>query len=1282
MKNILQKLIKVIAYSGAAIVILLAVAVGIFRLMLPRLPEYQDEIKGWASSAIGVDVEFSNMNARWRLSGPELSFFDASLRRGGDSEALLQADEVSVGVGLLRLITDRELVVDRVSIRDTAIDVRQDESGAWLLQGVPFADLVGSRDLEAKGGGNVEIVGQNIDVQYEHPASGQIMPFTISSLNVSRRASELVVEADVDLVDEFGRRIEVSANQLNQPFGDNTWRVFVVGESLNVSGWSRLQPVGQPEIDSGVLDVNLWVDFVAGKIQHANANVVVNDLHIQTEQILAPVGILGSFEYSAEADGWLIGANQMRVSTVDGDWPNTDLQVRVTHDAGGVMQSIRTTASFFDLNDLKYVAGWLPDAERDRLNAYNPSGRLRALNLDVSALQSESPDFSVSADLDSIGIASVGDQPGFREFSGQLRADRDGGRVEIESTDLRLDVDRYLREPLILDDAIGTIIWRRSGSGTTVLSDSVSVRNADFDSQLSLQISIPDGDAAPVVDFESSWSVYDVSAMPRYLPLQGIMPPLRQWLTDALISGRVNRGTTRLFGSMDEFPFDDGGGEFRIEAELSDVELLYSPKWPAPEFEYLEVVVDGMRLYSHVNSAVNLGNAVENARIEIADLRAPVLNIDAFATGTLESIKAYVANSPIDDVLGGQIDRVEVDGDASFDLSIVYPIQDKENYDFNTRIQISDGKVEILGFDPPISGLNGRVSISRDDASSEGLFGTFLGQQVDLDLQRIGDNQAPHSVVLNAAGRTTTSALQDEFGVTLDGVLEGETAYTAVVRFPNGQGPRPGPLQIDVESSLAGFESALPVPLSKTAQVAMPLSLNIEFPAQGQITTAGTIADDILWSASFLKSGDTWDFDRGVLTVGDEPPRQPDVRGLHIHGNTRELDLHAWLAAGRRGDRQLGLADRIRSINLQVDDFYAVGQKFSHHEFSVDRSGQSWIVQVSGEEALGQVTVPYDFNAGRPLTLEMQRLILPGGDDEPVSEAADLIDPRILPGISIRADEFGIGLRRMGSLVVDFAKTNRGLEASNLKSTDDTFTIEGGAGWIIDAYEETGQRTFFDAILRSTNVAETFNRLDYEPGIIGDSMNIDLEVGWAGGPRGDFMGVINGNVSVSLGEGQLADVEPGAGRVFGLMSFQALPRRLSLDFRDVFETGFSFDRITGNFRLLEGDAFTCDLTVAGTAADFGIVGRTGLATRDYDQSAVVGVNVGNTLPVVGGILGGPQVAAALFVFSQLFKKPLKDMGQAYYSVDGSWDEPLIERADSQRFVETSSLASCIDVAQQ
>jgi uncharacterized protein YhdP len=436
------------------------------------------------------------------------------------------------------------------------------------------------------------------------------------------------------------------------------------------------------------------------------------------------------------------------------------------------------------------------------------------------------------------------------------------------------------------------------------------------------------------------------------------------------------------------------------------------------------------------------------------------------------------------------------------------------------------------------------------------------------------------------------------------------------------------------------------------------------------------VSGELNWTARFVRGEEDWDFDRGVLAVG-EYPRDPGIRGLHIHGQVASLDLHEWLAEGRRGDRGEGLGQRIRSIDLGVDSLYAIGQKFTNQRIQVNRSGRDWVIQVSGQDAEGLITVPYDFRAGRPMTLEMDRLRLPGDDSSPDTRASVMPDPRALPAISVRAEDFALGDRHFGRFEAEFEQSDRGLVSTRLETTDDSFAVSGSAGWVVDAYEESGQRTYIDASLNSTNVALTSERLAYDPGISSDTANVNLNIRWPGGPRRDFMEMLNGEVSVAIGEGILEDVDPGAGRVFGLMSIAALPRRLSLDFSDVFEEGFGFDSITGDFRLVNGDAFTCNLTLTGPAADVGIVGRAGLVTRDYDQAAIVAANFGNTLPVVGLLTGGPQVAAALLIFSQIFKKPLQDMGQIFYSVEGSWDEPTVDTIDSQGFAAVSDRAECI-----
>ena len=229
--------------------------------------------------------------------------------------------------------------------------------------------------------------------------------------------------------------------------------------------------------------------------------------------------------------------------------------------------------------------------------------------------------------------------------------------------------------------------------------------------------------------------------------------------------------------------------------------------------------------------------------------------------------------------------------------------------------------------------------------------------------------------------------------------------------------------------------------------------------------------------------------------------------------------------------------------------------------------------------------------------------------------------------------------------------------------------------------DEEGYRSYLTAKLVSTDVEKTTERLNYQPGLVGDDMEVEFDLSWPGGPREDVLALLDGEIGVRFGSRQLDDVEPGAGRVFGLMSIVALPRRLSLDFRDVFAKGFGFDEITGNFRIARGETFTCDLTLKGPAADIGIIGQAGLASRDYNQTAIVNASVGDTLPIVGAVVAGPQVAAALLIFSQIFKKPLQGVGQIYYSIHGSWDEPAIETTDAEAFAATYEAAGCPPVAE-
>jgi len=239
-----------------------------------------------------------------------------------------------------------------------------------------------------------------------------------------------------------------------------------------------------------------------------------------------------------------------------------------------------------------------------------------------------------------------------------------------------------------------------------------------------------------------------------------------------------------------------------------------------------------------------------------------------------------------------------------------------------------------------------------------------------------------------------------------------------------------------------------------------------------------------------------------------------------------------------------------------------------------------------------------------------------------------------------------------------------GLRLVSFESSNDYLSIAGSGSWL--STPGGGAATRIALSMTSTDVAGALGSLGIDPIIEGEVADLTASVHWPGPPGSKWLDHVSGDVALRVETGSMPDLDPGAGRVVGLMSIVALPRRLALDFRDVFNKGLVFDEITGDFNIVDGNAFTDNLKLAGPGAEIGIVGRTGLRDQDYEQQAVVTAEPGNILPTVGGLLAGPGVGAALLIFTRIFKKPLRGIGQASYCIQGSWQEPKVERMSAER----------------
>ncbi len=1283
MSNFFRRIFKFLAYFAGGIVILLAIAVGLFRLFLPRLPEYQEDIKGWASAAIGMHVEFSGMDARWGLRGPEVEFYDAELIAQDTLARIIAAEQVSVGVALSNLLFDRQAVVDRVVVRDTSIEVRQLNDGTWAVQGSPVNELIPAREpapdnQQAGGLGPIEVRLQDIELNFLQPGDERPKTFEIPLLVINRDEVRMAIDADVELPETLGDSVKVSATQmLMGPVESRTWDIQADLENVRLAGVTAMQPVEAARFNSGRGDLDVSLQIANRRLQSATADVNLRNVSIAT---LTDLALSGRLEFLGDEDGWLVAADELQAVTPAGEWPSSNIRVETGINEDGELETLDVQASYINFAHAAVAVHWLNDEQRGQLQAFDPSGEVRDLAVTLSDLDTDVPQFSVTAEFIDVGVAAEGTRPGVRGFSGRVRADRESGRIEIDSDKLVVTAPLLLGAPLGFDTTAGTVIWRRSNDRTTVLSDSIVLSNAFFNSETSVEVSIIDGSTKPFVDLQSVFAISDLSEARAYVPYMEKRPRMSEWFQQGIVSGRVPQGSARLYGAMDDWPFDNGEGQFLLEASIEDAIVVYQPRWPQAEVIAADLVIENMSLRSTRSHVINAGNVIRDARVEIADFRNPFFTINADATGTLETLRDLSINSPIGEMFGGQLEKIAVTGEAAMNLDLTVPVRDWESFSFVAELQARDGSLQMEGFSAPLTNLGGKVTIEREDIDSEGLTATFLGNPVYVELSQAPESMEKYRVIADATGSATADALEAELGLPIAGRMTGVSDFSARLLFPRGKVDDPSPFTIQLASTLEGFTVDLPRPLGKPAEQAVEFGASIFLPKGGQLVETTGVAGDVLsWQVEIAKNDDQWDIDRGIVTLGADAGNVavPDTRGLHLRGTTDYVHVKRWFEQARRSESRMGIVDRVRSVDLTVENLHVLGQHLQDHRVQIERSGRDWHIDVDGDNVVATTIIPYDFNSGRPIVVDAERMVLPGDETESDAEPTR-VDPRTLPPISIRSQDTAFGNRYFGVLEADFLRTADGLESELIVATDDTFEIEGAGRWILDESDPSGTRSSIEVSLISTDVKATMTRLDYAPGIVGDDLTMALDLSWSGGPSEKMLETLDGEVKVRIGTGQLEEVKPGAGRVFGLMSIAALPRRLALDFRDVFGKGFGFDKIQGNFMIVDGNTYTCDLSLESPAADIGIVGRAGLVSRDYEQTAVVSASFGNALPVAGALVAGPQVAAALLIFSQIFKKPLQEATQVYYSVGGTFDEPQIDTATPEIFALRGAMTGCIE----
>jgi len=396
---------------------------------------------------------------------------------------------------------------------------------------------------------------------------------------------------------------------------------------------------------------------------------------------------------------------------------------------------------------------------------------------------------------------------------------------------------------------------------------------------------------------------------------------------------------------------------------------------------------------------------------------------------------------------------------------------------------------------------------------------------------------------------------------------------------------------------------------------------------------------------------------RAAVELGGQVDSLPSRGLFSINGSASTFDLDGWIdvTVSRLSGQDDPGGLSLQSARVDVAQISVFDRQFENVGLRMDYEDGVITGFFDGEDINGVVRYYKNEEGAHSMSGEFERLIMP----DPVKDGMKMdTDPAELPEMHFYCKDFAYAGLNLGETRIEGYPVANGFHIESVEAQSPSFDFNARGDW---TKGEDGQRSDFNIRISSESLGAVLEAMDISSAMRGGQTLVHFDAWWDGPPAAFALEKLNGTLDVSVIQGNILTANPGAGRMLGLLSLSELPRRLAMDFRDVFGEGFSFDEAKGTMTLENGTSRTDDLTLVSTVAQITITGSTDLVAKTFDYEFSVRPGVSKTLPVIGAIAGGPVGAAAGLALQAILRNALGEAAEARYSIHGPWDDPVIEQ---------------------
>ena len=317
---------------------------------------------------------------------------------------------------------------------------------------------------------------------------------------------------------------------------------------------------------------------------------------------------------------------------------------------------------------------------------------------------------------------------------------------------------------------------------------------------------------------------------------------------------------------------------------------------------------------------------------------------------------------------------------------------------------------------------------------------------------------------------------------------------------------------------------------------------------------------------------------------------------------------------------------------------------------SANRVKHLWLTEIISPVIKGQAFFGDDFSQDTTAKIDLEYLDLTAYMDD--KGAAVDISPADIPPLNMRIAQLKLKDWGFSNIKMQTSRNKNGMYIQQLMVQAKGVDVQASGEWMSSWRQ---QKTQMNINLNFKNLGACLKDLGVSQAIHKAKGKAVLNWQWADAPYRFNWNLLQGEGHFKLRDGRLNDVNAGAGRLLGVLNFKTF---LSLDFGSQVKDGFPFDKIVGDVKFDNGNAFIEKLKIDSKVADINIAGRIGLSDEDFDQTITVKPGVGSSLTLIGAVAGGPVTAVWVHLFQKLFG--VDKIAEYKYTVTGSWDKPVVK----------------------